>query len=120
MTISYYEYSDDGELVAVLRENAQKGGRFVFRDGLTIRIGDGTHGPVHYGSDDLGVNGVFNPADGKKYDSKSEYYKAVKAKGLEVVGDDPVKPSKPKIKPINWEKAVAETLQTTPLKGKKR
>ena len=43
-----------------------------------------------FGSDALGegVNGVLNPADGKYYDSKSEYYKAVRAKGCRVVGND--------------------------------
>lgn len=43
-----------------------------------------------YGSDTLGsdVNGVFNHADGLRYDSKSEYHRAVKAKGCRVVGND--------------------------------
>lgn len=35
-----------------------------------------------------GVQGTFNHADGKKYDSKSEYYKAVKAAGCVVLGND--------------------------------
>lgn len=62
---------------------------------------------------------VVNPADGKTYDSKSGYYQAVKDRGLEIVGNDaPSKPSKPKQKPIDWERAVKETLQTNPLKGK--
>lgn len=39
-------------------------------------------------SDDLGLNGVLNHADGKKYDSKSEYAKAVRAKGCRIVGND--------------------------------
>lgn len=39
-------------------------------------------------SDDLGKDGVLNHADGKLYDSKSEYYGAVKAAGCEVVGND--------------------------------
>lgn len=39
-------------------------------------------------SDDLGINGVFCHADGKMYDSKSQYYKSVKEKGYEVVGND--------------------------------
>lgn len=34
-------------------------------------------------SDDLG--GVMNPVDGKHYDSKSQYYKAVKASGSHIV-----------------------------------
>lgn len=68
---------------------------------------------VYLNSDDLGIKGVFNPADGKTYDSKSCYYKTIKQKGL-VINDDPVaKPSKPKQKEINWEKAVAETIQQT-------
>lgn len=121
MKISYYEYNEDGELIPVYEDKAKKSGRFRFIDGLTIRIGEGTRGPVHYGSDDLGVKGVMNPADGKTYDSRSAYYNAVKSKGLVIMGDDaPSKPSTPKTKTVNWEKAVAETLKTTPLKGKKR
>lgn len=43
-----------------------------------------------YGSDALGegVKGVLNPADGKRYDSKSEFHKAVRAKGCSIVGND--------------------------------
>lgn len=43
-----------------------------------------------YGSDTLpgGVNGLVNHADGKRYDSKSEFTKAVKARGCEIVGND--------------------------------
>lgn len=68
---------------------------------------------IYLNSDDLGINGIVNQADGKKYDSKSEYYKSIKSKGL-VIDDTPIaKPSKPKLKEINWEKAVAETIQQT-------
>ena len=43
-----------------------------------------------FGSDTLGtnVNGVFNHADGRRYDSKSEYNRAVRAKGCRIVGND--------------------------------
>lgn len=42
-----------------------------------------------------GVQGVLNHADGKIYDSKSSYYKAVKAAGCEIVGNDaPTEPRK--------------------------
>lgn len=37
-------------------------------------------------SDDLGPAGVLNHADGKTYTSKSEYMRAVKAAGCEVLG----------------------------------
>lgn len=39
-------------------------------------------------SDDLGLKGVHNPADGKTYDSKSAYYKAVKNAGCQIVGNE--------------------------------
>ena len=46
----------------------------------------------HYGaniiSDDLGMQGVLNPVDGKKYDSRSAYHKAVKDAGCVVLGDE--------------------------------
>ena len=43
-----------------------------------------------YGSDTLpgGVNGIINHADGKRYDSKSQYERAVRAKGCRIVGND--------------------------------
>ena len=84
---------------------------------------EGFHGALPYlNSDNLGIQGVFNPADGKKYDSKSAYYEAVKAKGLVINDSTTVTPSKPKLKEINWEKAVAETIKTlSPTKkGKKK
>lgn len=41
-------------------------------------------------TDDLpgGVNGMLSHADGKRYDSKSQYERAVKASGCRVVGND--------------------------------
>jgi hypothetical protein len=62
-------------------------------------------------SDDLGTKGVKNPADGKVYDSKSAYYKAVKANGYEIVGNEKLKPKKPAVDNIDWQKAVAETMR---------
>lgn len=43
-----------------------------------------------FGSDNLpgGVEGIINHADGKRYDSKSQYERAVKAKGCRIVGND--------------------------------
>jgi hypothetical protein len=42
-----------------------------------------------YGSDNIGgSDGVFNHADGKRYDSKSQYERAVRANGCRVVGND--------------------------------
>lgn len=43
---------------------------------------------VYVISDDLGKDGILNHADGKMYDSKSQYYKAVKEAGCEVLGND--------------------------------
>lgn len=36
-------------------------------------------------SDDLGTHGVVNPVNGKPYDSKYKYYKAVKESGSHIV-----------------------------------
>jgi hypothetical protein len=41
---------------------------------------------VHVISDHLDY--VMNPADGKRYSSKSKYYKAVRAAGCEIMGSD--------------------------------
>jgi hypothetical protein len=45
---------------------------------------------ANFGSDTLGnnVNGILNHADGKRYDSKSQYNRAVVASGCRVVGND--------------------------------
>jgi hypothetical protein len=47
-------------------------------------------------------------ADGKTYDSKSRYYKSLKERGMVIVGDEKVKPPKPK--EVDWHRAVAETI----------
>lgn len=39
-------------------------------------------------SDDLGLNGIWCPSDGERYDSKSAYYAAVKSTGGEIIGGD--------------------------------
>ena len=43
-----------------------------------------------FGSDNLpgGVNGIFNHADKRRYDSKSAYTRAVRAAGCSIVGND--------------------------------
>lgn len=77
---------------------------FVFRNGdLVLKAQDGVLTEEYlnlphfsqstwqgFGSDQLGegVQGVFNHADGKRYDSKSQYERAVKAKGCRIVGND--------------------------------
>lgn len=35
-----------------------------------------------------GLDDVWNPVDGKRYDSKSAYYRTVKSKGFEIAGND--------------------------------
>lgn len=59
------------------------------------------------------VNGIKSQADGKYYESKSEYYKSLKSRGLDIVGDDKSysEPKAPKTKEIDWKQAVGETLQ---------
>jgi hypothetical protein len=42
-----------------------------------------------------GMGDVWNPVDGKRYDSKSQYERAVKDAGCEIVGDDKGHWSKP-------------------------
>lgn len=66
-------------------------------------------------------NGVLNPVDGKRYTNENDYVDAVKRAGKQILGNDaPTQKAKPKTESINWEKAVAETLKTSPLKGKSR
>lgn len=68
---------------------------FVFRDGQMIdkrqaprAASNRSHLPCPMViSDQLGD--VWNPVNGKTYDSKSRYYAAVKAAGCEIAGNDP-------------------------------
>jgi len=114
-----YKLNEDGDIVET--DEDLKSGTWKFIEGKLVHVSDRAYAPSHYaGSDDLGTKGVFNPADGKMYDSRSAYYNAVKAKGLVIAGDDaPTQRATPKTESINWEKAVAETLKS-PLKGKKK
>lgn len=132
----YYRFSPDGLLEPCEKEDTETLGGYKYYDAAKVsEYSEGKHnkggwiaaavsGPSHYaGSDSLGigVQGIFNPADGKTYDSRSAYYNAVKSKGLVIAGDEaPTQRATPKTKTVNWEKAVAQTLKTTPLKGKKR
>lgn len=47
-----------------------------------------SHGHHHVVSDDL--DGLVNPVDGKRYDSKSAYYRAVAAAGCNIIEDNPL------------------------------
>lgn len=59
------------------------------------------------GGDDLkaGVNGIVNHADGKRYDSKSEFRRATRRAGCHEVGND-VKP-----RDINWKPPIERGVQ---------
>lgn len=41
------------------------------------------------------LDDVWNPATGKTYDSKSQYYRDVRAAGCEIVGNETMAPPKP-------------------------
>jgi hypothetical protein len=57
---------------------------------LRLRDQDKANPFARYGRDTLGdnVNGILNHADGKHYDSKSQYNRAVRNAGCRVVGND--------------------------------
>lgn len=42
-------------------------------------------------SDDLGLQGIYNHADGKRYDSKSSYHRTLKERGFAIREDSPGK-----------------------------
>jgi hypothetical protein len=46
-----------------------------------------SHLPRPYTKSD-GMSDTWNPVDGRRYDSKSQYERAVKEAGCEIVGDD--------------------------------
>lgn len=62
-------------------------------------------------SDDLGIKGVLNPADGKTYDSKSSYYQALKDKGCHVVGGEAGKGNRNNEGDHNVKKELHEAIQ---------
>ena len=45
------------------------------------------------------LDGVQNPVDGKRYDSKSAYYRTVKDAGCEIMGSDPQANKRPEYEP---------------------
>lgn len=130
---AHYDFDENGLLKKVRAGSRKTVGLKYLSEARVIELSEGkykgdgwllsdsVHSPMHYGRDDLGIQGVLNPADGKRYDSKAEYYRAVKDKGLVVVGDDaPKERAEPKLKKIDWHEAVAETLRKTPKKGRKK
>lgn len=130
---TYYRFNEKGALEPCEEKDLESLGGLKWLSSDKVReYSEGAHEqdgwiawrvrpPTHYGSDDLGTKGVFNPADGKTYDSRAEYYKAVKAKGYEIMGNDSPESFKPKPKKeIDWKQAVAETIYSTPGKRKKK
>ena len=132
---TYYDIGPDGLLKKVKRQSRETVGLKYISEAKAAYLSDGKYkksgwllsdevlAPTHYArTDDLGTKGVFNPADGKTYDSRASYYRAVKEKGLVIIGDDaPKTVNKPKTKDIDWKQAVAETYrQLTPKKGKRK
>ena len=134
MTEYYYEFDEEGEFIPheYTPGNILEGtrstlppGKYVIHEGKQIRVGNAQL-PLNYGgSDVLSFEGVRNPVDGKMYDSKSKYYRAVKDSGCEIMGNDaPKERVIPKTEQIDWKSAVAESireLKSSPTtKGKKK
>lgn len=61
-------------------------GRQVYRK-VPESIGERSHFPAPMLRPD-GMSDTWNPVDGKHYDSRSQYERAVKAAGCEIVGND--------------------------------
>lgn len=62
---------------------------YVLRDGQLVPKSEApplpSRGPYVISD---GMDAIRNHADGRVYDSKSQYYRAVKAAGCEIVGND--------------------------------
>lgn len=87
--IKYYEYDERGSLIPVYEKDAKKFGKWIFKDGVMIRVSNEATAPLHYSStDSLGVQGMKSQADGKMYDSKSSYRKSLKQSGYIEVGNE--------------------------------
>lgn len=77
----------------------------IIRDGVYYAAGTepplkASAGAPMVVSDNLGLGGVLNPADGKRYDSKRAYYRAVRAAGGEIVGNETQKQAPPPPPPV--------------------
>lgn len=87
---------------------------YVFRDGelvpkhLAAPLTLAGRGP-NVISDNL--DGVWNPVDGKRYDSKSRYYAAVKASGGEIIGNEPMRDTRPQFSPQGVGQDVKRAIE---------
>lgn len=92
-----------------------RAGRLVYHEenGEVLFCDNGGHSRPSFNviSDDLGIQGVRCPVDGKTYYSKSKYYAAVKASGHEILGNEKPKAYKPQYQEIDWGNAIKETLE---------
>lgn len=109
-----YILNEYGEVVET--DEVFTNGKFRIIDGKMVRVGNASAPPDRpYSTKDSFANPVLNPMDGKYYTNMGSYEDAVKAKGGKILGNDaPTQRAKPKTESINWEKAVAETLKTSP------
>lgn len=82
---------DGGETIQ--QRDALPSGRFVYHDKANLWIYRGEPlGTSHVGAD--GMDPLYNHADGKIYDSKSAYIKAVKSAGCEIIGNEQIRNKK--------------------------
>lgn len=65
---------------------------------------------------------TLNPADGRQYDSKRAYYKAVRAAGCEIIGNEAgTASSRPQMHdPVDEIKAAIEQIESRAPKPRKR
>lgn len=61
-------------------------------------------------SDDLGFRGVFNPVDGKTYDSRAAYHRTLKENGCEVMDTAPTFKPKEYV-PKGIKEDIAQAIQ---------
>lgn len=69
------------------------------------------------------LDDIVNPADGQRYSSKSAYYKAVRAKGCEIVGNEkPTAAPRPQLDdPVHdIKRAIEMHASRTPTKRRRR
>lgn len=82
--------------------------------GEIMYLGNSNGAGFYVISDDLGTKGVFNPANGKTYDSKSEYGKSVKAAGMEIVGNDAPTTTRTEVRgDFDCRKDIAQAIEQT-------
>lgn len=98
--IYYEQCQKTGSFIKRISSSGLPGGRYIFCEGKTVRVGDAKARPDEPWCNKTldWDNGITNPVDGKKYGSKRKYLDSLKRQGCTVSGYDSKVSNKREIK----------------------